>query len=100
MLVAARTHATIAAFSTGVPTISLGYSRKAQGINQDVFDTTDYCLKSSELSAASLTDLVGRVLREEEAIRKHLIARAAVLKTSAMAAGPKLLEIVRAGPAM
>jgi colanic acid/amylovoran biosynthesis protein len=96
-LVAARTHATIAAFSTGVPTISLGYSRKALGINQDVFDTTEFCLKSNELTAASLTSKVQSMLLQESAIRKHLLERGALLRFKAMAAGPKLLELLGSG---
>ena len=35
--VGARTHATIAALSSGVPTISISYSVKARGINRDLF---------------------------------------------------------------
>ena len=35
--VGARTHATIAAYSTGVPTLVLGYSVKARGIARDLF---------------------------------------------------------------
>ncbi len=93
-LVAARTHATIAAFSTGVPTISLGYSRKALGINQDVFDTTEFCLKSTALTAANLADKVRSMLAQESAIRAHLLGRAPQLRASAMAAGPKLLELI------
>ena len=34
--IGARTHATIAAFSSGVPTISIAYSVKAKGINKDL----------------------------------------------------------------
>lgn len=93
-LVAARTHATIAAFSTGVPTISLGYSRKALGINQDVFDTTEFCLRSNELTAANLADKVRSMLAQEAAIRQHLLERGPHLRTSAMAAGPKLLDLL------
>ena len=96
-LIAARTHATIAAFSTGVPTISLGYSRKALGINQDVFDTTEFCLKSNELTAENLTSKVRSMLKQESAIRKHLLERGPQLRASAMAAGPKLLELVGQG---
>ena len=40
----ARTHSTIAALSSGVPTLSFAYSIKAQGINQDIFGNTQYCL--------------------------------------------------------
>ncbi len=37
--VAARTHASIAAYSTGVPTLVVGYSVKARGIARDIFGT-------------------------------------------------------------
>lgn len=37
--VGARTHATIAAYSTGVPTLVLGYSIKSRGIAKDLFGT-------------------------------------------------------------
>jgi colanic acid/amylovoran biosynthesis protein len=93
-LVAARTHATIAAFSTGVPTISLGYSRKALGINQDVFGSTEYCLKANELAAGALVKKVSIMLEKESVIREHLTARGAQLRASAIAAGPKLLQLI------
>lgn len=35
--IGARTHATIAAYSTGVPTLVLGYSTKSKGIAKDIF---------------------------------------------------------------
>ncbi|WP_418210481.1 polysaccharide pyruvyl transferase family protein [Bacteroides zhangwenhongii] len=38
-IVAARTHASIAAYSTGVPTLVVGYSVKAHGIAKDLFGT-------------------------------------------------------------
>lgn len=40
-LVAARTHASIAAYSTGVPALVVGYSVKARGIARDLFGTED-----------------------------------------------------------
>lgn len=43
--IGARTHATIAAYSTGVPTLVLGYSVKSKGIARDLFGTeTNYVL--------------------------------------------------------
>lgn len=39
--VGARTHATIAAYSTCVPTLVVGYSIKSKGIAQDLFGTYD-----------------------------------------------------------
>ena len=40
--VGARTHATIAAYSTGVPTLVVGYSVKARGIAKDLFETEEH----------------------------------------------------------
>jgi len=39
MFIGARTHATIAAYSTCVPTLAVGYSVKAKGIAKDIFGT-------------------------------------------------------------
>ncbi len=41
LFIGARTHATIAAYSTGVPTLVLGYSVKARGIAKDLFGTEE-----------------------------------------------------------
>ncbi len=56
----ARTHATIAAISSSVPTISLAYSLKAYGINQDVFGSCKYCVKPSDWTRPE--ELAGRIL--------------------------------------
>lgn len=40
--VGARTHATIAAYSTGVPTLVVGYSVKSRGIAQDLFGAEEH----------------------------------------------------------
>ena len=48
--IGARTHATIAAYSTGVPTLVVGYSVKARGIAKDIFGTTkNYALPVQSL---------------------------------------------------
>lgn len=41
LFVGARTHATIAAYSTGVPTLVVGYSVKSTGIAKDIFGTSE-----------------------------------------------------------
>lgn len=51
-LVAARTHASIAAYSTGVPTLVVGYSVKARGIARDLFGTEE----GHVIAAGSLND--------------------------------------------
>ena len=41
MFIGCRTHSTIAAYSTCVPTLVVGYSVKAKGICQDIFGSSD-----------------------------------------------------------
>lgn len=50
LFIGARTHATIAAYSSCVPTLVIGYSVKARGIARDLFGTEDkYVLPVQEL---------------------------------------------------
>lgn len=48
MFMGARTHATIAAYSTCVPTVVFGYSVKSKGIATDIFGKTDNYVLSTE----------------------------------------------------
>ncbi len=49
--VGARTHSTIAAYSSGVPTLVIGYSVKSRGIATDLFGTCEnYVLPVQEIS--------------------------------------------------
>lgn len=74
MFIGARTHATIAAYSSCVPTLVVGYSVKARGIARDLFGTEDnYVLPVQSLSADNqLTDAFIKLYRNENAIRTHL----------------------------
>ena len=52
--VGARTHATIAAYSTCVPTLAAGYSIKARGIATDLFGTEgNYVVPVQSFTTAS-----------------------------------------------
>lgn len=53
-LIGGRTHATIAGFSSGVPTLSIAYSVKAKGINRDLFGDERYVLETPRLSRDTL----------------------------------------------
>ncbi|WP_299943397.1 polysaccharide pyruvyl transferase family protein [uncultured Microbulbifer sp.] len=52
--IGARTHATIAALSSSVPTLSIAYSVKAKGINKDLLGDMPVVLSTPELTSASL----------------------------------------------
>ena len=55
MLIASRTHASIAAYSTCVPTLVIGYSVKSKGIANDIFGTPqDYVIPCDYLIDDSL----------------------------------------------
>ena len=74
--VGARTHATIAAYSSFVPTLVLGYSIKSLGIAKDLFGTyKNYVVKLDEISDNKnlLADSFKWIYENEENIRKHLI---------------------------
>lgn len=73
--IGARTHATIAALSSGVPTVSIAYSVKARGINLDLFDHEQHVLDTRKVDAASLRAAFDRLLAQEAQIRQHLEAR-------------------------
>ena len=72
--VGARTHATIAAYSSGVPTLVIGYSVKSKGIATDLFGTYDgYVIPYTELTEKNelLKAFKGIAERENE-IRTRL----------------------------
>ena len=74
MFIGARTHATIAAYSTGVPTLVAGYSVKARGIAKDIFGTDQKYVLSvqSFTSKEDLTEAFQWLCDHEQYIRKHL----------------------------
>lgn len=76
MFVGARTHATIAAYSSGVPTLVVGYSVKARGIARDLFGTEEgYVLPVQSLrEPMELTNAFRELLKREDADRAHLKA--------------------------
>ena len=72
--VGARTHATIAAYSTCVPTLVAGYSVKSRGIARDLFGTEEhYVLPVQDLKTGDDLAEAFRWLREHEVpIRERL----------------------------
>jgi colanic acid/amylovoran biosynthesis protein len=90
----ARTHSTIAALSTGVPTLSFAYSIKAQGINRDIFGHTGYCLEPGDLDARAVASRVTSMLDESAAIRNDLAEKIPAVQKAALSAGMGLKHLV------
>lgn len=74
MFVGARTHATIAAYSTGVPTLVVGYSVKARGIARDLMGCEEHHVLPVQSLAerGDLTDAFRWLMEHEEEIRHDL----------------------------
>lgn len=72
-LVAARTHASIAAYSTQVPTLVVGYSVKARGIARDIFGIEEnYVLPVQSMSQPEeLTSAFCWLMKNETSILSH-----------------------------
>lgn len=92
LFVGARTHATIAAYSTCVPTLVVGYSVKARGIARDLFGMEEHyvipvqSLKNPEDLVQGFTWL----LEKEEEVRSHLLQKMISYKELALQTGKEV----------
>ncbi len=90
--IGARTHATIAAYSTGVPVLALGYSVKATGIAEDLFDSPEgLVLPVGELTPAALCTAAAAFLERAPELRAELEAKLPLIKAEAERAAERLL---------
>lgn len=89
----ARTHSTIAALSSYVPTLSFAYSLKAIGINKDIFGHRDYCLNSEELNPETIADKIELMLEKKHKIKSELDTSIPKIKKEALLVGKTLQEI-------
>ncbi|SOD40091.1 polysaccharide pyruvyl transferase family protein [Nitrosovibrio sp. Nv4] len=87
-----RTHATIAAWSQGVPTISFAYSTKAYGLNKDLFGTLDFVLQTPRISRDSLWKAFTELTESENFIRSLLAQRIPEWKRKASLSANVLAE--------
>lgn len=93
--VGARTHATIAAYSTCVPTLVVGYSVKSRGIAKDLFGAYEnYVLPVQNLNDKHQLCVSFRFIMEnEDKIKQHLRKIMPQYKENAKKAGEALKEI-------
>lgn len=72
--IGARTHATIAAYSTCIPTLAIGYSVKAKGIAKELFGTDEhYVLPVQQFKTkGDLKEAFCWLMRHEQEVRRCL----------------------------
>jgi len=94
-MIAARTHASIAAYSEQVPTLVVGYSVKARGIARDIFGNEEHYVIPVQ-SMQKENDLLNAFLwiyNHEEEIKEHYQQIMPEYKAKALEAGIKLKNL-------
>ncbi len=92
----ARTHSTIAGMSSCTPTLSLSYSVKAIGINQDVFGHQDFCKSVKTISVDEFAETMSSMLKNADGIRAGLETTIPQTKARAQSAGALLAQVLEA----
>lgn len=75
LFIGARTHSTIAALSSGIPTLSIGYSVKTKSINEDIFGSDDFVLEAKNLSADYIFEKFSELYTKRKEIKNLLLER-------------------------
>lgn len=95
LFIGARTHSTIAAFSTLVPTISLAYSIKALGINKEVYGDLSYCIQKEALNNPQIiVDKINTTLADYKKIVEVMSENIIKIKERSNQAGEILKRII------
>jgi len=61
IIIASRTHATIAAYSSDVPVLCIAYSDKASGIAKDIYQTSEYVLNFEDADEQKILELIQKL---------------------------------------
>ena len=93
-LIASRTHAAIAGFSSGIPTVSLAYSRKAYGINDSLFGNADYVIAPGDLTPAQVVERTCLALEQTGSIKRCLQVFMRTVYQQTMFAGQALRKLL------
>lgn len=97
MFVGARTHATIAAYSTGVPTLSIGYSVKARGIARDLFGSEEgMTISIKDISDNDkLVNMYQGIYENRISIKKKLLDIMPEYQKKALESGKAFEELIK-----
>lgn len=87
IFIGARTHSTIASFSSGVPTITLSYSLKARGITTDMYGEDKYCISGKDINPTIITLMTEQLMKEELQVRKQLKTTSEIMVERAYLSG-------------
>lgn len=96
MFIGARTHATIASYSSCVPTVVIGYSVKSRGIAKDLFGTHEkYVVPVQAMrEQGQLIEAFEWLKGQEDAMRAHLEKIMPAYRAEALGAGEEILKLL------
>ena len=89
--IGSRLHSTIAAFSSEIPTLSISYSMKSQGISKEVYGHTNFCLTKESHEKDLFLDLLAFIIDNREKIHNMQKLKIDKIKKNAYRAG-KILK--------
>lgn len=94
--IGARTHATIAAYSTEVPTLVVGYSTKSKGIARDLFGSEEnYVVNINDMKEKEeLKNAFKWIMANENHIKEKLAEKMPVYIESSYKAGEKIKTLM------
>lgn len=96
LLVAARTHASIAAYSQGIPTLVIGYSVKSRGLAQDLFGKFDnYVISKDDLENEILISKFKYIDQNQRRIKNILKEKMPVIKAKSSNLFSLVLEKIK-----
>ena len=88
-----RTHSTLAAISSGVPTLAFAYSRKSTGLMRDLYGDDEMLLPNQRLDHESMMDRIRALIAHEGELRKTIAFTLPCWRESTLAAGAKAMAI-------
>ena len=94
LFVGARMHSTIAALSSYVPTLSLSYSIKSKGLNNDIFGHQNYLLDVGESTSDNIVKKMKIMLENSKEIKGELRKKIPEMEKRAKCSGKYLKDIL------
>ena len=92
--IGARTHSAIASLSMEIPTITIAYSTKAWGINNQVLSTDEFVIPIAEVSYSRLLRTFNQLQKKKNEIIKRLHNSMPSVRSLAMKGGEYLANIL------
>ena len=93
--IGARTHSTIAAYSSAVPTIALGYSMKSRGIIRDLFENEDWLVRVEEADSAIICEKLKQLMDQSSQVRERLKQKLPKIESMARNAAKDLVNYLK-----